>query len=488
MAKRKVNALSNKKTNNSNNSKILNSARIAPSGTKRRSLGLALSGGGSRAIAFHLGCMRTLNHMHLLDRVRVISSVSGGSVIAGMYAFCEDTFEEFDAKVVKLLREGLFWKIASQWIFHPRFLGCVSTFLISGTTAFIVSIIKALLGVIRRFVPGVKKLGSIERIQPPFRRWVSRTSALAGALNKYVYKDARITDKRRNNIDIVINAADLSTGSAFRFGSVESGCYRYGKLINNNVKIARAVAASAAYPLLLPGLDLKYKIEGRDGNQYKQRFILSDGGIYDNLGISCLGPGRSKKYGYNIFPVKYIICCSAGHGIEDKYARPYWWPWRTVYAFKSIFRKFQDSGYRDLFQMKDISDLVLKSGNIKSNFSDILQQSGVPKKTIINILNNPAFKKDFNLKNIETSRIDNFALAYLGKIDKELRDEFKKRGIVDKRVENIFKNLIKRDDVKDYPTDFSKMKQKDIDKLTKRGEQMMELWIRIYCRELLEEL
>ncbi|MEJ0061498.1 MAG: patatin-like phospholipase family protein [Terricaulis sp.] len=48
-------------------------------------LGLALSGGGSRAIAFHLGCLRALNEIGILSRIDVISSVSGGSVLAGIY-------------------------------------------------------------------------------------------------------------------------------------------------------------------------------------------------------------------------------------------------------------------------------------------------------------------------------------------------------------------------------------------------------------------
>ena len=37
-----------------------------------RNVGLALSGGGSRAIAFHLGCLRALYDRGVLDRLRVI--------------------------------------------------------------------------------------------------------------------------------------------------------------------------------------------------------------------------------------------------------------------------------------------------------------------------------------------------------------------------------------------------------------------------------
>src|SRR5207247_7137422 len=43
-------------------------------------IGLALSGGGSRAAAFHLGCLRALSGLGLLPRVRVLSGISGGAL------------------------------------------------------------------------------------------------------------------------------------------------------------------------------------------------------------------------------------------------------------------------------------------------------------------------------------------------------------------------------------------------------------------------
>jgi len=62
-------------------------------------IGVALSGGGSRAIAFHLGCLRTLHAQGILQRSRVIATVSGGSVIGAMYACHEGTFFEFEDRV-----------------------------------------------------------------------------------------------------------------------------------------------------------------------------------------------------------------------------------------------------------------------------------------------------------------------------------------------------------------------------------------------------
>ena len=70
-------------------------------------IALALSGGGSRAIAFHLGCLRALSDRSVLDKVSVISAVSGGAVIAALYAYKIRSFDEFDEAVRDILRTGL---------------------------------------------------------------------------------------------------------------------------------------------------------------------------------------------------------------------------------------------------------------------------------------------------------------------------------------------------------------------------------------------
>jgi NTE family protein len=74
---------------------------------KKLFLTAALSDGGSRAIAFHLGCLRALHDRRLLERVGVISSVSGSSVIAACYAYWDADFETFDRRIVGLLKGGL---------------------------------------------------------------------------------------------------------------------------------------------------------------------------------------------------------------------------------------------------------------------------------------------------------------------------------------------------------------------------------------------
>ena len=51
---------------------------------KEIKIGLALSGGGMRATLFHLGILKWLAEMELLENIKHVSTVSGGSICAGL--------------------------------------------------------------------------------------------------------------------------------------------------------------------------------------------------------------------------------------------------------------------------------------------------------------------------------------------------------------------------------------------------------------------
>jgi NTE family protein len=70
-------------------------------------IGLALSGGGARAMAFHLGCLRALHELGVLERVSLLSTVSGGSVIGAMYVASNESFPAFESRVRAILARGL---------------------------------------------------------------------------------------------------------------------------------------------------------------------------------------------------------------------------------------------------------------------------------------------------------------------------------------------------------------------------------------------
>ena len=58
-------------------------------------LALSLSGGGVRAIGFHLGTMSMLQRLGLLEKVQILSSVSGGSMLGIGYALSQAVGRSF---------------------------------------------------------------------------------------------------------------------------------------------------------------------------------------------------------------------------------------------------------------------------------------------------------------------------------------------------------------------------------------------------------
>src|SRR5688500_15025749 len=94
----------------------------AVSGTvPRPRIGLALSGGGFRATAFGLGALRALHDRGVLADVRVVSGISGGSLLSAMWAYGPARFEEFDDTVTELLESGLQMELAKR-SFSPRMI------------------------------------------------------------------------------------------------------------------------------------------------------------------------------------------------------------------------------------------------------------------------------------------------------------------------------------------------------------------------------
>jgi predicted acylesterase/phospholipase RssA len=60
-------------------------------------LALALSGGGYRAAAFHLGLLDTLSAVGLLDEVVALSTVSGGTILGAAYSLARARGQAFPA-------------------------------------------------------------------------------------------------------------------------------------------------------------------------------------------------------------------------------------------------------------------------------------------------------------------------------------------------------------------------------------------------------
>lgn len=238
------------------------------------SLVLAFSGGGTRAAALAYGVLKELRDTQylregktrrLLDDVKVISSVSGGSFTAAYYGLYGDTlFDDFKQRV---LYQDLESKITNR----------------------------------------VLSFGHMFSNN-------SRGEAIVDIYREYIFGNSTFENMRRQSAPLIlINASDLSSGARISF------VQEFFSLLCSDIDsflVAKAVAASAAVPLIFEPVvvqnfdscDIRSslsRLEGPDINsddgqiqlalrsfqrlaiekQTYEYLHLVDGGITDNLGL-----------------------------------------------------------------------------------------------------------------------------------------------------------------------------------------------------------
>ncbi len=365
-------------------------------------IGLALSGGGSRAMAFHLGCLRALNDLRLLSRVGALSTISGGSVIGAYYAYTpQKSFAEFETDIRRFLRAGFHRKILLE-LLKPKNL-------VPGLAACLMA----------HAQDGIKL---VSRREPRFSRFRSRTDAFERVLHRELFPSLGMGAARRTNLAVVIGACELRSGTAFRFGHERSGTWRLGEMEGNPADVSLAVGASAAYPIMLPALDRTFRFK-KQGHVQTHRVSLTDGGVYDNLGLQVLEPGRDPRVSLHTFPCEYIISCNAGQGQEAGLCVPLGFVSRVSRAFEVVHRRVQDNAMHHLHGLR------------------------------------------------ESGALRGFAMPYLGQQDSILPWQPSE--------------LVPRHEVIDYPTDFAAMPERWIDALSNRGEQLTRVLVATNLTDLL---
>jgi NTE family protein len=215
-------------------------------------IALCLSGGGYRAMLFHLGALWRLNETGYLPRLDRISSVSGGSMTNGALALAWSKLDFDEAGVARN--------------FGPALVDPLRK--LAGKTIDVWAIVLGIL------LPG--SIGN----------WYAR-SLKRNLLGKATLQD--LPDRPR----FVINATNLQSAVLWRFSKPYMRDYRVGEIKAPLTEVATAVAASGAFPPLLspvtlrPGASSWTPNSGMDLQRppFTTRVTLADGGVYDNLGL-----------------------------------------------------------------------------------------------------------------------------------------------------------------------------------------------------------
>ena len=211
---------------------------------------LCLSGGGYRAMLFHVGALWRLNELGHLPKLDRVSSVSGGSITAATLALGWSTLT-FDAHDTATNLDDV------------------------------------LVAPLRRLADHTLDTWSV--IAGLFTRG-SAADRVADAYRKHLFGDSTL-QHLPDHPRFVVNATSLQTGDLWRFSKPYMADYKVGMIRNPEVPLAEAVAASSAFPPFLAPLHLTVDEKSfvSRGELAEKPFttdvVLGDGGIYDNLGL-----------------------------------------------------------------------------------------------------------------------------------------------------------------------------------------------------------
>jgi NTE family protein len=209
-------------------------------------IGIALSGGGYRAMLFHLGTLWRLRDAGLLGQAKRISSVSGGSIAAGALALAWKNIKwDDDGASFRQLVAGPIVALARKTIDIPS----------------------AIIG----RIPGMSGT------------WIR------SSYDKTLFHGATLQDLP-DNPRFVFNATSLHSGKLFRCSKPYLAEWTFGRWLKPTTRLSEVVAASSAFPPVLSPVTIDVSGFQFDPSEGKGRtppksFRLADGGVYDNLGL-----------------------------------------------------------------------------------------------------------------------------------------------------------------------------------------------------------
>lgn len=215
-------------------------------------IALCLSGGGYRAMVFHIGALWRLCDAGALSRLSRVSCVSGGSITGAVL--------------------GLAWPALSAAAFAP--------------TAFVDHVVKPL----RRMASNNVDVESI--LVGMILPGVSVGDLVAREYRKVLFGTKTLQDLPESP-RFIFNATNVQSGSLVRFSKPYIWDWRVGKVPSPRTELAVAVGASSAFPPVLSPVTLKFNAadfepktgDGLQRPPFTSRMVLTDGGVYDNLGL-----------------------------------------------------------------------------------------------------------------------------------------------------------------------------------------------------------
>lgn len=287
---------------------LLGKSAVGAESFLRGKVGLALSGGGFRASLYHIGVLAKLAEFDMLRNVEVISSVSGGSIVAAYYylklkqlleakADSEITRDDYIKLVAEMERDfvdGIQKNLRTRMLLSSRSNLKVLTSRRSSTTHRLADLYERFLYqplVAAKDRPItmdellIAPAGEGENFYPQYDNWGRRAKVPILILNSTTLNTChnwQFTAKYMGEPPLRAVDAEIDANNRFRRMYYDDAPEEYKKF-----RLAYAVAASACVPGLFDPLLLDRLFED-PGTRHAYDVELVDGGVFDNQGVASL--------------------------------------------------------------------------------------------------------------------------------------------------------------------------------------------------------
>ena len=426
-------------------------------------LGLSLSGGGYRAAAFHLGTMKKLQELQLLEKVNVLSTISGGSITGAYYCLNNESFREFEANMKKIIAtKSVIRYILTSFIFI-RLIVFVLAFLAAAVYMFFtpypyVSVI-ILIAMIVLIVIFQFKLFPVSKI-------------IEKAYNKFLYKNATLAALLDNKPVIAIGSTNIQTSRPFTFSKAEMFDSTYDNMKppvqfkNDNFPVATAVMASSCVPFAFTPVTIPGKYYADITDKDRVNPVLVDGGVYDNQGIHKLTHRDSR------FECEIVITSDAGAGAPFKksFNNAIVLLIRCMDVFMSRIKKFQME--EDLYRNTDYANKQIAYLSLGWDIENCIPGF------IKNLKKGQVTALVISGHNIPAEWVANVA-KYKSEIQNLLEENVNYKKIYAERLSDAQLNI-----ARNVSTNLSCLTMEQIDCLSGHAANISELQVKLYCPSL----
>ena len=259
--------------------------------TTEAKIGLAVAGGGYRATLYSLGSLWRLNEFGLLPKFKTITSVSGGSITTGYLATkWEDLIFDSDGVAINF----------REVIAEPLQIFCSNGIDVKAGFSGLLS----------------------------FRDTIG--DKVAKAYDRKLFHGAQIQSLSDEAPEFLFYGTNFQTGASIRLQKSAIYDYKIGEYPSPEISMAKVVGISSAFPPILSPVTLKTEPDHWKRTKYssyhddiklRKKLLLTDGGLYDNMGLEAVWKGKGKY--------SHVIVCDAGapftvkHNIKTNWASQY---------------------------------------------------------------------------------------------------------------------------------------------------------------------